>query len=60
MTTINTIDDLLRLLDENEQLRDAVRYRILTEDLVKLPQEFREFRRVRGRGSTVVRQRWMV
>ena len=44
MTTINTIDDLLRLLDENEQFRDAVRYRILTEDLVKLPQEFREFK----------------
>ena len=44
MTTINTIDDLLRLLDENEQFRDAVRYRILTEDLVKMPQEFREFK----------------
>ncbi len=44
MTTINTIDDLLRLLDENEQFRDAVRYRILTEDLIKLPQEFREFK----------------
>ena len=44
MATINTTDDLLRLLDENEQFRDAARYKILTEDLLKLPNEFKEFR----------------
>ena len=43
MTTINTIDDLLRLLDENEQFLAAVRHKILTEDLIKLPHEFGEF-----------------
>ena len=34
MVTINTTDDLLRLLDENEQFRAAVRNKILTEDLI--------------------------
>lgn len=44
MVVINTTDDLLRLLDENEQFRTAVRNKILTEELIKLPAEFEEFR----------------
>ena len=44
MVVINTTEDLLRLLDENEQFRNAVRYKILTEELVKLPREFDEFK----------------
>ncbi len=43
MVVINTTDDLLRLLDENEQFRTAVRNKILTEELIKLPAEFKEF-----------------
>ena len=44
MVVINTTDDLLRLLDENEQFRTAVRNKILTEELIKLPAEFKEFK----------------
>ncbi len=43
MVVINTTDDLLRLLDENEQFRTAVRNKILTEELIKLPAEFEKF-----------------
>ena len=45
MTTINTTDDLLTLLDENEQFRNAVRHKILTEELIKLPHEFEEYKK---------------
>ena len=59
MVTINTTDDLLKLLDENEDFLKAVRQRILTEELLALParieasekenrafrQEMREFQR---------------
>ena len=44
MTTINSIDDLLRLLDENEEFLTAVRHKILTEELMKLPVRFDEFK----------------
>ena len=43
MVVINTTDDLLRLLDENEEFRTA-RNKILTEELIKMPAEFKEFR----------------
>ena len=45
MVVINTTDDLLRLLDENEQFRTAVRNKILTEELIKLPAEFKDFKK---------------
>ena len=45
MTTINSIDDLLRLLDENEEFLAAVRHKILTEELIRLPLEFDEFKK---------------
>ncbi len=45
MVVINTTDDLLRLLDENEQFRAAVRNKILTEELIKMPAEFEEFKK---------------
>ena len=38
MTTFNNIDDLLRILDENPQLLDAVRARVLTRELLALPE----------------------
>ena len=50
MTTINTTDDLLSLLNENKEFREAVRRAILTEELLALPathnafvSEMREF-----------------
>ena len=36
MTTINNIDDLVRLLDEHPQWLDAVRVRVLTPELIEL------------------------
>lgn len=43
MVTINTTDDLLRLLDENPEFREAVRQVILTQELVSLPAVFTSF-----------------
>ena len=41
--TINTIDDLLRLLREDEDVRAAVRRELLTEELLKLPERFAKY-----------------
>ena len=38
MATFNNIDDLLRILDENPDLLDAVRARVLTRELLELPE----------------------
>ena len=43
MTTINTIEDLLRLLDENPQWVEALRARLLTRQLMELPETFAKF-----------------
>ena len=43
MVTINTTEDLLKLLDENEDFLKAVRQRILTEELLALPARFDAF-----------------
>ncbi len=43
MTTINTTDDLLSLLQENQEFREAVRKAILTEELLALPAVFNAF-----------------
>ena len=43
MTTINTSDDLLALLRENQEFREAVRQAILTEELLTLPARFNAF-----------------
>ena len=37
MTTFNTIDELIRILDEDPQLREALRARLLTQELLDLP-----------------------
>ena len=42
--TIRNTDDFIRALRENEEFRDAARRELLTEDLLNLPGEFREFR----------------
>ena len=43
MTTINTIQDLLRLLDDNPEWVDALRARLLTQELLELPERFSQF-----------------
>ena len=43
MTTINNIEDLVRLLDERPQWLDAVRARVLTRELIELPQILARF-----------------
>ena len=43
MTTINTIEDLLRLLDENPEWVEALRARLLSQALLDLPERFSQF-----------------
>lgn len=43
MTTINTLDDFLQALGDNPTWRDAVRARILGEDVLQLPAKFDAF-----------------
>ena len=42
-TTINTIEDLIRVLDENPEWLEALRARLLTRELLELPQRFAAF-----------------
>ena len=41
-TNINDIEDLMRILDENPEWVEALRARLLTRELVELPQKFAE------------------
>ena len=43
MTTFNTVEELLDILDRNPRLMEAVRNKILTEELIRLPRDFAEF-----------------
>ena len=43
MTTPNLRQELLRLLDTDEEFRNEVRRRVLTDELLALPQRFAEF-----------------
>ena len=43
MTTFNTIDELLDILNKNPRLLEAVRSKILTDELMKLPLGFAGF-----------------
>ena len=42
-TTINTIEDLMRVLDSHPEWLEAMRSRLLTRELLALPQTFAEF-----------------
>ena len=46
MTTINDIDDLVRVLDENPEWVEALRVRLLTRELLELPQVVPQLERV--------------
>ena len=43
MATINTFDDLVRALDENPEWVEALRSRVLTKELLGLPEAFAQF-----------------
>ncbi len=43
MTTINSLEEFLQALDDNPSWRDAVRARILGEELLQLPQRFNTY-----------------
>ena len=43
MFPINTIDDLFQILDENPKILEAMRARLLTRELLELPQVFAEY-----------------
>ena len=46
MTTINTIDDLIKIIREQPEAKEAVRREILTEELLALPQEIAAMARI--------------
>ena len=43
MATINTIEDLIQLLDDNPHWVEALRVRLLTRELIELPEKFARF-----------------
>ncbi|MCY4652053.1 MAG: hypothetical protein OXC95_02680 [Dehalococcoidia bacterium] len=43
MNTFSTVEELIQILDENPELLEALRSRILTEELLNLPQAHAEF-----------------
>ena len=43
MTVIHTTDDLIRLLNENDEFRQAVRRHVLSDDLIQLPERLAKF-----------------
>ena len=43
MTTINTIEDLIQILDEHPHWLEALRARLLTRELIELPEKFAAF-----------------
>ena len=49
MTVIHTADDLIHLLNENDEFRQAVRRHVLSDELIQLPERFAKFEtRVEG------------
>lgn len=49
MTTINTFEELLQVLDDNPEWADALRARILSSGLQNMPEDFQRFRDNTGR-----------
>ena len=43
MTVIHTADDLIHLLNENDEFRQAVRRHVLSDDLIQLPERLAKF-----------------
>ena len=54
MTTVDTIEGILRIMRERPDVRDALRREILTDELLTLPQRFADLVSVvRDIGKTV-------
>ena len=43
MATFNTVDELIQILDSDPQMLEALRSRLLTKELLELPQRFAEY-----------------
>ena len=43
MTVIHTTDDLIHLLNENDEFRQAVRHHVLSDELLQLPERLAKF-----------------
>ena len=43
MVAINTVEDFLRVIRQDDELRSAVRRELLTEELLAMPQRFAEY-----------------
>ena len=57
MTTINNIEDLIRVLDEHPHWLEAARSRLLSRALLDLPEEFARFQAEVRRSAEAVNQR---
>ncbi len=55
---IETTDDFIRALRENEEFRDAARRELMTQDLMELPREFKEFKAETKRNFDSVNKRF--
>ena len=58
MTTINTIEDLIRVLDENPEWMEVLRSRILTRELLELPARFAEYARTNDERMAAIDRRF--
>ena len=58
MVTINTSDDLIRVVRENPEFRAAMRRELLTEELLELPRRFAEYTRESDRRWEASERRW--
>ena len=56
MTNINTIEDLISLLDENPEWAEALRARLLTRQLMELPETFAKYVETTTQALTALRQ----
>ena len=58
MATINTIEDLIRILDENPEWAEALRSRLLTQELLELPARFAEYARTNDQRMAAIDRRF--
>ena len=58
MDTINTIDDFLQVLDENPKWVEALRARLLSRQLIELPEKFAQFVETTDKRFEMLEQRF--
>ena len=58
MNTIHTIEDLIQLLDEKPEWADAMRARLLSRELIELPERFTQFVAELNRFTEVANRRF--